>query len=70
MSDPKTPELMRYAGLATQWMVMLLLAVWLGIKLDHKLNWRVPVCTIVFPLLALSISLYQLMRTLNNKKNG
>jgi F0F1-type ATP synthase assembly protein I len=69
MSDQKTPGVMRYAGLATQWMVMMLLAVWLGYKLDKKLNWTVPVFVILFPLISLGVSLWQLMRELNNKKN-
>lgn len=56
---------MRYAGLATQWLVMLLLAVWGGMKLDKMIGWRFPVLTVVLPLLALCISLWQLIKAFN-----
>ncbi len=59
---------MRYAGLATQWMVMMLIAVWAGYKIDSKLNWTVPVFVILFPLLSLVVAMWQLMRELNKTK--
>ncbi len=66
MNAPRQPQnMMRYAGLATQWMAILLLAVWAGIKLDHKLNWKVPLFTILFPIVALALSLWQLINELN-----
>ncbi len=60
--------MMRYAGLATQWMVLLLAAVWLGHKVDQQTGWRVPVFLILFPLIALFLSLWQLMREVSKKK--
>ena len=60
-----TNNTMRYASLATQWMVMLSLAVWAGYKLDKKLNWRLPLFLILFPLISLAVSLWQLIRELN-----
>ena len=69
MSEPKQPQnSMRYASLATQWMVMMLLAVWAGHKLDTKLNWRVPLFVISFPLIALGVSLWQLINELNKPR--
>ncbi|MCW3121734.1 MAG: ATPase [Flavipsychrobacter sp.] len=66
MSDPKQPQnMMRYAGLATQWMVMLGLATYGGYKLDDALNWKFPLFLILFPLLALGFSLWQLIKELN-----
>ncbi len=59
---------MKYAGLATQWMVMLLIAVWAGLKLDTLLNLKMPLLLILFPLISLSLSLWQLMRELNKPK--
>ncbi len=59
---------MKYAGLATQWMVMLLLAVWAGLKLDALLNLKMPLLLILFPLISLSLSLWQLIRELNKPK--
>jgi len=58
----------RYAGLATQWMAMLLVAVWLGYKLDSVTGWKLPLFLILFPLISLSLSLWQLVRELNKPK--
>ncbi len=57
---------MRYAGLATQWLVMLLLAVWAGYKVDGWLGWGVPVFLVLLPLVALSVSLWKLVKEFNN----
>ena len=69
MSSGRQPQnMMRYASLATQWMVTLSLAVWAGYKLDKKLNWRVPVLIILFPMISLAVLLWQLMRELNKPR--
>ena len=69
MSEPqKSQSAMSYASLATQWMVMLLLAVWAGHKLDEKLNWRVPLFLILFPLISLALALWGLIKELNKPK--
>ena len=60
-----TNNTMRYASLATQWMVMLSLAVWAGYKLDKKLNWRLPLFLILFPLISLALLLWRLINELN-----
>ncbi|PZF70902.1 hypothetical protein DN068_20975 [Taibaiella soli] len=67
MSDDtkKYTGMMRYAALGTQWLVMLLLAVWGGMKLDKKIGWRFPLLTVLLPLLALVISLWQLIKAFN-----
>ena len=69
MSDApkKYNAAMRYAGLATQWMVLLALGVWGGIKLDEKLGFRA-LFIIILPVLALGISLWQLIKSLNKDK--
>jgi hypothetical protein len=60
---------MRYAGLATQWMVMLLTAFFLGYKLDFQwIGWKFPLFLILLPLLALGVSLWQLIREFNKPK--
>lgn len=59
---------MRYAGLATQWMVMMLVGVWGGYKLDKLINWKVPLFLILFPLISLALSIWQLIRELNNQR--
>jgi F0F1-type ATP synthase assembly protein I len=64
----RTSAIMQYAGLATQLLVLLGLAVWGGLKLDQRMHFRA-LFVIVFPVLALIISLVQIIRSLNNKKN-
>jgi hypothetical protein len=62
--------ILRYAGLATQWMVTLLLAVWLGYEADYKwIGWRLPVTIIILPLLALVMLFWQLIKSFNKPKN-
>jgi hypothetical protein len=66
MSESKGPRnMMRYAGLASQWMAMLGIAVFAGYQLDKKLAWKVPVFLILFPVAALALSLWQLIKELN-----
>jgi branched-subunit amino acid permease len=66
MSSQRAPQnMMRYAGLATQWMAMLGIAVFAGYKLDKVLGWKVPVFLILFPVAALALSLWQLIKELN-----
>ena len=60
---------LRYAGLATQWMVMLLIAFWLGYKLDFKwIGWKFPLFLILLPLIALVASLLQIIKEFNKPK--
>ena len=57
---------LRYASWGTQMLVMLGLAVYAGIKLDERIKIKA-LFVIVFPVIALVISLYQLIKTLNKK---
>jgi hypothetical protein len=69
MPDPeKYNNAMRYASLGAQWLVMLLVAVWGGIKLDAWIGWKFPLFTIVLPLFALCLSLWLLIKELNKPK--
>lgn len=68
MATDKNREILRYAGLGTQWMVMLLLAVWAGWQLDKKTGWKFPIFIIILPLIALIISLWQLIKAFNKPK--
>ncbi len=69
MSAPRqTPNTtLRYAGLATQWMAMLLIAVWLGYKLDAWIGLKA-LFIIIFPLLSLGVSLWQLIKEFSKPK--
>ena len=55
---------MRYASLATQWLVLLGIAVWGGLKLDEQLHFKA-LFVIILPVVALVFSLWQLIRSLN-----
>jgi hypothetical protein len=70
MSEKKqnNKELMQYAGLATQWLVMLGLAVWAGMAIDKRVSETSRAFTIILPLAALTISLWQLIRKFNKPK--
>jgi F0F1-type ATP synthase assembly protein I len=59
---------MQYAGLATQLMVLLGLGVWGGLKLDERMGFRA-LFVIILPVIALVISLVQIIRSLGNKRN-
>ncbi len=58
----------RYIGLATQMMVTLGLGVYAGYKLDEKTGWKIPIFIIILPLIALGISLWQLIKAFNKPK--
>ncbi len=63
----------RYAGLATQWLVMLLAAVWIGWELDSWIGGKLSkpnfhVLIIVLPLAALCASLWQIINEFNKPK--
>jgi hypothetical protein len=60
---------MKYAGLATQLLVLLGIAVWGGLKLDEHLHFRA-LFVILLPVIALTISLVQLIRSVSNKKDS
>lgn len=58
----------RYIGLATQMMITLGLGVYAGYKLDEKTGWKIPIFIIILPLIALGISLWQLIKAFNKPK--
>jgi F0F1-type ATP synthase assembly protein I len=66
--EKKYNNSIRYAGLAMQWMVMLLLAFWAGYKLDQWTGWKFPLFLIVLPLLALGYSLWQVVKEFNKPR--
>lgn len=65
----RTTSVMKYAGLATQLLVLLGIAVWGGLKLDGHFHFRA-LFVILLPVIALTISLVQLIRSLGNKKDS
>lgn len=65
--ENKYGSAMKYAAVGTQMMVLLGLGVWGGLKLDERLHTS-PLFLVLFPVLALFLSLYQLYRQLVKPK--
>ncbi|MGV3528538.1 MAG: AtpZ/AtpI family protein [Flavisolibacter sp.] len=61
-------DLLRYAGLGAQIFVSLGIAVFLGHLADEKLKWKVPVVTIVLPLVVLIGLIYNIVKQTSKKK--
>ncbi len=69
MKTPKpTTNMIRYIGLGIQWAVLLLLAVWGGIRLDEKIKWRFPIGAVLLPLIALIFSLWKIIKEFSKPK--
>ena len=60
-------NMMRYAGLASTWLAALLVAVWMGYKLDGWLL-HFPLFIIVLPVLMLVGLLWQIIKEFGNPK--
>jgi len=60
--EKKSSGVLRYAGMATEWMLLLLLAVWAGHKTDGLLNWNLPLFVILLPVAALVFLLWKLVQ--------
>ena len=70
--NPKKPhstnDLMRYAGLATQLLAMLAIAVFAGYKADGWLNMPLPLLVWLLPLVFLGITIYKLIKDTSKRK--
>ncbi len=60
--------LMRYAGLATQFLVGIGLGVYGGMKLDEWRKLSNPMFVWIFPLLIIVVSIYKISKDTNHKK--
>lgn len=65
-----TSDLMRYAGLGSQILVSLGIAVFLGYKTDKWLKIPLPVLVWLLPLTVLIGIIYKLVKETSGKKNG
>jgi uncharacterized membrane protein YhiD involved in acid resistance len=59
---------MRYAGLATQMLVSLGIAVFLGLKADKWLKLSFPILSWLLPLLVLAAIIFQVIKETGPKK--
>ena len=63
-------DLMRYAGLASQMLVGLGSAVFIGLKTDKWLKLSFPILSWLLPLLVLAAIIYKIMKDTGPTNNG
>ena len=59
---------MKYAGIATQFLVAIGLSVFIGLKLDRWLHFSFPVLVWIIPLLVIVVMIYKLIKETNSRK--
>jgi len=59
--------LYQYAGMATQFLAVIGIMVYAGLKADQWLKWPMPVWVWVLPLLAIVGMIYTIIRRISNK---
>ncbi|HSC52103.1 MAG TPA: AtpZ/AtpI family protein [Phnomibacter sp.] len=62
--------LLRYAGLAFQFMVTIGLGIWLGTWLDRKFGFSFPWCAFSIPVILVIGMLVQIVRETGKKNRG
>lgn len=60
--------LLKYAGLATQLLVGLALAVYLGMKTDGRLHLKMPLAVWILPLAVIGVVIYKVIKDTAPKK--
>jgi F0F1-type ATP synthase assembly protein I len=67
--NKKSPnqDILRYAGMATQMIATLGVAIFLGYHLDQKMKWKFPIGIIGMALLALISMFWKIMRETQQK---
>lgn len=60
---------MKYAGMATQFLVGIGLAVFIGFKIDGWIHIKIPVFAWLLPLLIIVMMLYKIYKDTSRKKN-
>jgi len=58
---------LQYAGLATQFLLIIAIAVWAGIKLDKHFGLSTPILTWVLPLLAIVALMIKIIKETSKK---
>ena len=61
-------DLLAYAGLATQFLVMIGAALFAGLKADKWLHFSFPLTSWILPLLAIAAMLYKIYKDTSAKK--
>ncbi|MEP7376616.1 MAG: AtpZ/AtpI family protein [Chitinophagaceae bacterium] len=68
-SSNSQKDILRYAGLGTQMLAAIGIAVFAGLKADQRLH-TLPLFSCSLPLVVLLAVFYKLMRQTDNKNNG
>ena len=68
-SNDNKKDLIRYAGMGTQMLVMIGIAVFLGFKADKWLKFSFPLLVWLLPLLTICGLLYQFFKETSKKKD-
>ncbi|MBC8486313.1 MAG: AtpZ/AtpI family protein [Bacteroidetes bacterium] len=58
----------KYSSISLQMLVIILLGVFGGVKLDEWLNLKFPVFTVILSLLSVTIAIYSVVKDLLKKK--
>lgn len=58
---------MKYAGMATQFIATLGVAIFIGFKADKYIAWKFPLLTILLPLLMLVSMFYKIFKDSEKK---
>ncbi|MEP6726161.1 MAG: ATPase F0F1 [Bacteroidota bacterium] len=69
-SNNNNKDLMRYAGLATQMLAGLGIAVFIGLKTDKWLKLSFPILSWLLPLLVLAAIIFRIIKETGPKNNG
>ena len=65
--DNNNQVLFQYAGMATQFLGVIGIMVFAGLKADQWLNWQLPILVWVLPLLAIVGMIYTIIRRISKK---
>ena len=68
MNEPNNNLLWKYAGLATQFLVGIGLAVYAGLKIDEWLKIKTPLAVWVLPLLLITAVIIKIIKDTAKKK--
>lgn len=68
MSKPDNNLLWKYAGLATQFMLAIGIAVYAGLRADKWLKIKMPLAVWVLPLLVIIAVIYKIIKDTAQKK--
>ncbi len=60
----------KYSSIAVQMLVIILIGVFGGIKLDEWISWEFPVFTSFFSILSVFLAIYYVIRDLLKKDNS